>query len=131
MKLTTLLCVLCALCVSNAFARVGETQQEIEARYGKPAALQPSFSYKNERSVAYQFMGFEVLVRYEKGISRLEIFSRKDGSEIPLAAQLALLKEVAAPSLRAFYQEQQHQIFVTSDEFIEGKYWRPVELPKT
>lgn len=64
-----LISILCALCSTSAFARIGETEAQIEKRYGAPveaALLQP------DRKV-YKFKGFTINVRFRDGKSDLEL----------------------------------------------------------
>jgi hypothetical protein len=49
-----------------AFARIGETEAQIEVRYGEPRASKRENGLVNR---AYTSRGFDILVSFEKGIS--------------------------------------------------------------
>lgn len=70
--------ILCALCASSAFARLGETEKEIEARYGKALG---TVSRPNEPlQKVYSSAGFDILVGYIDGRSGQEVFFKKSKS---------------------------------------------------
>jgi hypothetical protein len=65
--------------ISSAVARLGETEKEIEARFGeaKPSGLQRQ---PGAQTFKYLKNGFEIQVVFHQGKSIWEIFHKKDGS---------------------------------------------------
>jgi len=61
--------------VSAAFARIGETEQQIEARYGKSIVTFPSDNQPLTK--AYESSGMNIIVMYIDGVSQREIFLRR------------------------------------------------------
>ena|SRR5438105_2998624 len=57
-----------------AFARIGETTEQLNKRYGKP--LETTRDKVETRR--YRFRGYTVLVGLEKGISQCERYQRED-----------------------------------------------------
>src|ERR1700747_2481953 len=78
------------LLVSPAFARIGETEQQIEARYGK-STLTVSTGNEPLQKV-YQSSGLNITVTYLGGVSQREIFTKQDGSELS-KIEIAILLE--------------------------------------
>ena len=62
-----------ALLASSAFARIGETEQQIEARYGKSKATSRS---NGVVSRAYSYRGFSVMASFENGVCRGERYQK-------------------------------------------------------
>jgi hypothetical protein len=91
------------LAFSTAQARLGETEQEVEARYGKPiATIDPDPAM---RAVAYQHKGFVIMVTYENGKSGAEIYQKPDKSEITDPERTVLL-EANAGGYKWTYKEE-------------------------
>src|SRR5437667_9289666 len=67
------------LCATGAQARVGETEKQIEARYGKPVGRWADFLGEKK---LYHARDYEVMVSYWNGRSGREDFSKRDNSEI-------------------------------------------------
>jgi hypothetical protein len=79
--------------VSPAFARIGETEQQIEARYGRSSR---TLSKGNEPlQKLYRSSGLNIGVTYIDGVSQCEIFSKQDDSELS-KNEIALLLEANA-----------------------------------
>jgi hypothetical protein len=76
--------------MSHAFARIGETEQQIEARYGK-STLTVSTGNEPLQKV-YQSSGLNITVTYLDGVSQREIFSKPDKSELS-KNEIAILLE--------------------------------------
>ena len=71
-----------ALVASSAFGRIGETEQEVEARYGSPQTVTGSRTDELGNEVrAYKFHDFWVVVSFVKGISESETFSKAKRDE--------------------------------------------------
>jgi hypothetical protein len=60
---------------SNAHARVGETEAQIEKRYGKALETLRSESGVHRK---FSFRGFTILVSFQNGISAMEQYQKKD-----------------------------------------------------
>ena len=84
------------LLVSPAFARIGETEQQIEARYGKSIGTLSSGNQPLKK--AYQSSGMNIIVMYIDGVSQSEVFTKKDESEFSKNEIAILLDANAAGS---------------------------------
>jgi hypothetical protein len=78
MKPALLLCLL--LLTVPAYARLGETTQQIEARYGKPIKATKPESPATDAEV-YEKNGFEITVGYYEGKSYYEEFRKPETKE--------------------------------------------------
>jgi hypothetical protein len=64
------------LCANSTRARVGESESQIDHRYGKPAGKWDDYvGYKK----LYHWHGFDVMVTFVDGVSQLEMFNRSSG----------------------------------------------------
>jgi hypothetical protein len=93
---TLFVAVALSLLVSPAFARIGETEQQIEKRYGK-STLTVSTGNEPLQKV-YQSSGLNITVTYLDGVSQREIFTKQDGSELSKNEIAILLEANAAGS---------------------------------
>src|SRR5450755_2885940 len=76
---TKLSLLILALGVSaSAFARIGETTNQVDKRYGAPLET----TKNGGESRRYSFGGFTVLVSFERGISQCEVYQKKDTSRM-------------------------------------------------
>ena len=55
------------LCAATAFARIGETETQIEKRYGRP-------TYKPSWTKTYSNKNFVVIITFDNGVSGIETF---------------------------------------------------------
>lgn len=79
--------------VSPAFARIGDTEQQIEARYGKAT---DTLSKGNEPlQKLYRSSGLDIGVTYIDGVSQIESFRKEDQSALS-KNEIALLLEANA-----------------------------------
>jgi hypothetical protein len=123
----------------SAFARIGETEEQIEARYGKPIAdvSRPEIG----KAKAYVFSGFEIAVIFANSTSQAELMGKRDHTPID-ANEIQLLlkangnghswKSVESPkpfqqkwrrdddALVAIYFEDSKSLHVTSDNFVSS-----------
>jgi hypothetical protein len=61
------------LCANLALARVGETEEQCDHRYGKPAGRWDDYiGYRK----LYHWHGFDVMVTFVDGVSRREMFNK-------------------------------------------------------
>ncbi len=72
------------------FARIGETEPQIEKRYGKPISKLTDDG--PIRSRAYSSGGFLIVVEFENGVSQMEIFAKPDRSELSETEVTTLLE---------------------------------------
>lgn len=79
MKTLLLPLVLCALLVSPALARVGETKAECEARYGKPAKTEKYLSFD---LYLYVKSGFVIAVMFDAERAGTVQYQHETGEEI-------------------------------------------------
>jgi hypothetical protein len=82
MKTTTLLPLIFGffLFADAALARIGETESQVDHRYGKPAGKWDDYlGYKK----LYHWHGWDVMVTLVDGVSRREMFNRTDGIQDP------------------------------------------------
>ena len=63
---------------TSAFARVGETTEQVDKRYGRPLETTRS----NGESRRYSFRGFTIVVGFERGISECELYLKSDSSRM-------------------------------------------------
>jgi len=63
-----------ALTATTAYARIGDTIKQVEARYGKPQHVY--FQRRDAQELGYRFRGFGIIVHFSNGKSRWESFSR-------------------------------------------------------
>lgn len=73
---------------ASAFARIGETTEQVDKRYGAPLET----TKKNGESRRYSFGGFTVLVNFERGVSQCEVYKKKDISRMTEAEIRGLLE---------------------------------------
>jgi hypothetical protein len=59
------------LCDVTAFARIGETEAQIENRYGKPISSSPS-------TKGYLYNDFFIIVTFDNCVSGIETFERRN-----------------------------------------------------
>ena len=75
MKLFLPVVILCALWLSPVSARIGETEAQIETRYGKKiTAMDLAYG----RSWVYGHAGMVIVVTYREGLTALEMYSKQD-----------------------------------------------------
>lgn len=85
----------CLLLATAAHARVGETVEQVEARYGTPQrVLHERGSF---RELGYGYRGLMVGVSYVAGISKSEGFARPGNSQLSDADVKAILALSLAP----------------------------------
>ena len=90
MKTTTFLLLICGfLCPTLAHARVGESEAQVDHRYGKPAGKWDDYiGFKK----LYHWHSFDVMVTFVDGISRREMFNRHVGTPFEPGDQKRLAK---------------------------------------
>jgi hypothetical protein len=91
---TPFVAVALSLLVSPTFARIGETEQQIEVRYGK-STLTVSTGNEPLQKV-YQASGLNITVTYIDGVSQREIFIKQHGSSELTKNEIAILLEANA-----------------------------------
>ena len=81
MKTTTLLILVSGFFLAkSAPARVGETEDQVDHRYGKPAGKWDDYvGYKK----LYHWHGFDVMVTFVDGVSKREMFNKPVGGLDP------------------------------------------------
>ena len=93
--------VLVALVMATpAFARVGETVEQLNQRYGKPTEIKQGPVDKKGGAIEmrrYVFRGFSILVGLENGISQGEVYRKEDRSRM-LQSEISGLIAVNAGS---------------------------------
>jgi hypothetical protein len=122
----------------SAFARIGETEAQIEKRYGK---AQDSFKSEVGTRSRYLFSGFYVFVDFERGISQMETYQKKNPLDSMSATEMAGLCDANAsggwtipeenagqffsysrnhrPKLVAIYTVATRDMMITTKEFID------------
>ena len=76
--LKTTLLLIALMFSSPAIARIGETPEQLNKRYGKPLET----IRENLETRRYLFRGFIILVGLEKGISQCEVYRKEDNSRM-------------------------------------------------
>jgi hypothetical protein len=115
MKTTTLLILTSSffLFASVALARVGETEAQIDHRYGKTAGKWDDYlGYKK----LYHWHGFDVLVTFLDGMSQREMFNRSDGIQDPHDKKY--LAKVSGEGRNGIIHEEESLTYTTK-EFAE------------
>jgi hypothetical protein len=79
---------------THAFARIGETLEQLNKRYGRPVQAK----HQGIETYRYSFRGFSVLVGLEQGRSQCEIYQKADRSRMSEAEILGLLEVNAGTS---------------------------------
>src|SRR5713226_8086967 len=74
--------VVLVLFAQSAFALIGESEKQIEARYGRPKKVGPWGRGGQDRVISYAAHGFAIDVGFVAGISRAEAFYLLDKSPI-------------------------------------------------
>jgi hypothetical protein len=72
------------LCSASAFARIGETEAQIEKRYGKST---PSSS----STKGYFYKDLFIIVAFDNGVSGIETYEKRDGTSMSAAEIRRLL----------------------------------------
>src|SRR5438309_8480065 len=83
MKVLTLTSLVWIALAATGFARIGEDEKQIEARYGKPG--KDLGTHGNVHELGYISGGYMILVDFVNGISQREGFANPDTS--PLSPQ--------------------------------------------
>ena len=104
----TLLLLIALAFSASAFARIGETTEQIDKRYGQPQETTRS----KAESRRYLFRGFTVLVFFEQGISQCEIYQKEDNSRMTEAEIQGLLQANAGRSEWRYEPEEGTDNFV-------------------
>jgi hypothetical protein len=67
-------CIAALLLVgATAFARIGETEAQIQKRYGKPTSSSPW-------TKGYFYNGFFIIVTFDNGVSGIETYEKRNGA---------------------------------------------------
>lgn len=93
MKITTLLIFVCGIVAfpNFSYARVGETEQQTDHRYGKPVGKWDDYvGYKK----LYHWHSFDVMVTFMDGVSQREMFNRAEGIDPGVKKYLRKISEV-------------------------------------
>jgi hypothetical protein len=114
-----------AMLATSAHARVGETVNQVEARYGKP---QKVFIDRAElRKAGYGYHGFMIIVYFSGGISKRESFGRPDLPKLPAQT----VNEILALSVREgttwqpILKERGDYYWVSSDKKVVAQFAAP------
>jgi hypothetical protein len=114
--LPTLLAAALCLTISTAFARIGETEPEIEQRYGKALAWQPGADELGQVRHAYLAGDLAVIVTFDaSGRSEQEVFKR-DGDAAPMRQEEQAMIMQANCTAGAKWQTRTGIGWITSDE---------------
>jgi hypothetical protein len=73
---TSLVIITIVSIITSAYARVGESVNQVEARYGKPQRV--LHEHGSFRELGYGYRGFMVGVSYVSGVSKSEGFARPE-----------------------------------------------------
>jgi hypothetical protein len=117
MKTTTSLILISGvfLCANSTRARVGESESQIDHRYGKPAGKWDDYvGYKK----LYRWHGFDVMVTFVDGVSQREMFNKIEGA-LDARVQKYLAK-ISGADRNGIIFNQQSGAFTTKE--FEEKY---------
>ena len=140
MKTPLLFALTLAPFISPTWARVGETEAQISARYGQSIGDIPTAAFGPVRG--YMQPGFLVGVKIVDGMSAMEMISKNDQSEITAQEMEKFLKShggagpwtddhwdrpgwkrwrTADQSLVAVYDTKRHFLYINSRKFYEDQ----------
>lgn len=77
----SLLFLFLPILVSQSFARVGETEDQIAARYDKPVKTEAGLDERHIKRI-YSFRGIKVIVHFFGGKSHHEMFRKEEPGEL-------------------------------------------------
>ncbi len=98
------------LCASSTRARVGETESQIDHRYGKPAGRWDDYlGYKK----LYHWHSFDVMVTFTDGVSRREMFVKKLGIVEPHDQKR--LAKIAGAGRNGIIYDRDSGVFTTKE----------------
>src|ERR1700730_9103406 len=129
--------VVFALFITTAAARIGETEAQISARYGKSIGEIPTEAFGKVRG--FMQPGYLVGVAFVNGVSDMEMFSKNDQAEMTATEIDNLLKtngagawkaeETGKPNwkrwrredgaLVALYDTARHSLYINSKKFFD------------
>jgi hypothetical protein len=125
--------------MTMASARIGETEEEISARFGQSVGDIPTETFGKMRG--FTWSGYVVGVAFVNGRSEMEMFSKTDQSEM-LASEIEKLLKADGPEewkaeptgkpnwrrwrqpesgLVALYDTGRHFLYISSKQFYEKK----------
>lgn len=93
----SLLAVAFLFAASSAFARLGETEAQIEQRYGKPTKIMDGQSATGAVNRTYSYDIFHIVVGFIDGVSHMESVMIKGGLKLD-SEQISKLLAANAPS---------------------------------
>src|SRR5207244_804811 len=101
--------------ITSAYARVGESVKQVEARYGKPQRV--LHEHGSFRELGYGYRGFMVGVSYVSGVSKSEGFARPDTPRLSDSDVQQLLALSLAPgtSWKLASDQNGDRLWVRSD----------------
>ena len=70
---------------ATAFARIGETEAQIQKRYGQPTS-------GSGATKTYSYKDFFIIVTFDNGVSAIETFQKRGSSPMPVKEIAAVLK---------------------------------------
>ena len=117
MKPAILLCFL--LLAVPACARLGETSEQIEARYGKPIKATKPESPATDAEV-YEKNGFQITVGYYEGKSYYERFLKSDPENSKSFAEITETERNCIAKANGLIPEKNK--YISWDRLSEGRY---------
>ena len=99
---------------SPVFARIGETVEQLNKRYGKPSETVRE-ALETRR---YLFHGFTIVVGLENGVSQCEVYRKEDDSRMTESEILGLLQANSGPSEWIYEAKEsaRNYIYVSKDK---------------
>jgi hypothetical protein len=130
------ICTLIAMALlgATAQARIGETEKQVEVRYGKPLE---SLRKEAVNARRYSFRGFTILVSFEGGVSASEIYQKNPPGPMTATEIMGLLDangagtkwhEPQRDGVQFFYLEKKriaiynavsNELFVALPQFLD------------
>jgi hypothetical protein len=114
------------LITAAAFADIGQTEAQIETKYGKPIGGVVSTPHIPGISRAYNFTGYSITVTLLNGISVMETFSKNEPERMRVDDVITLLS-LYSPGHRWKYPPNQStnaewRHWVRDDEHLEADF---------
>lgn len=122
---TLTLSIISALLCASAFARIGETDKQIEARYGKPTWKEAA-PFARRRGIPgstefYQAAGIKIVVTFIDGISESESYTKVSGEKLE-SSEVETILAANAGQKKWLKVEAGHPFYTTgNDRWLLGE----------
>jgi len=125
MKAPLIIITILALLSTPAYARVGETVKQVEARYGKPQKV--FIDRPDLRKLGYGYRGLMIIVYFSGGICKRESFGRPDLPKLPRETvnEILALSAREGTSWQPVLAEHGDSYWLSSDKKVVAQFATP------